>query len=486
MKKLLTIFLAGTTVFASAQKAAKPDAFAKTITAADLKKHLYILADPSMEGRETGTEGQRKAAAYIETYFKELGLQAGNGNNGYQQPYTIYQDTLLGVTFEVNGKSYEFDKDFVVGNSSMQATMKLSEVVIVGSGATDSLKNADLAGRLVMVVGNASPGFYQQLIRKSPAAYLVVGSNFPRTTPTSRKGRQTIHAFSKTVLPMQFQISENLAKAIAGAKYDAVKATNTSVQTAKAEVLMDLKKTSVTLPASNVIALLPGTDLKDEYVVISAHYDHVGKRNGVVYPGADDDGSGTVGIMEIAEAFVKAKKEGKGPRRSIVFLANSGEEKGLWGSEYYTDHPVFPLEKTTVNLNIDMIGRSDPDRKPDTLNYIYVVGDDKLSSDLKVISEAQNKKYTNLQLDYKYNDPNDKERIYYRSDHYNFAKNGVPIIFYYDGMLRPDYHKPTDTPDKINYDLMQKRAQLVFFTGWEMANRDAMLKRDIPLSGPGI
>jgi Zn-dependent M28 family amino/carboxypeptidase len=283
---------------------------------------------------------------------------------------------------------------------------------------------------------------------------------------------------------MQFVISENLAKAIAGDKYDAVKATNTSMQLAKAQVLLDVKKSSITLPASNVIALLPGTDLKDEYVVISAHYDHVGKQNGVVYPGADDDGSGTVGIMEIAEAFVKAKKEGKGPRRSIVFLANSGEEKGLWGSEYYTDHPIFPLEKTTVNLNIDMIGRSDPDRKPDTLNYIYVVGDDKISTDLKPISEAQNNKYTKLQLDYKYNDPNDKERIYYRSDHYNFAKNGVPIIFYYDGMLRPDYHKPTDTPDKINYDLYQKRAQLVFYTGWEMANRDAMLKRDIPLNTP--
>jgi hypothetical protein len=483
MKKLLTILLAGTTVFATAQKAAKPDAYAKTITPADLKKHLYILAAPDMEGRETGTEGQRKAAAYIETYFKDLGLQPGNGTS-FQQMYAIYQDSVVSAAIEVNGKAYEFDKDFAVGTSALQATMKLNEVVVIGAGAVDSLKTADLAGRLVMIVGTATPGFYQQVIKKGPAAYFVVATNFPRTTPTSRKGRQSIHAFNKTVMPMQFQISENLAKAIAGAKYDAVKAANTSVQTAKAEVMLDVKKASITLPASNVIALLPGTDLKDEYVVISAHYDHVGKRNGVVYPGADDDGSGTVGIMELAEAFVKAKQDGKGPRRSIVFLANSGEEKGLWGSEYYTDHPIYPLEKTSVNLNIDMIGRSDPDRKPDTLNYIYVVGDDKISSDLKPISEAQNSKYTKLQLDYKYNDPNDKERIYYRSDHYNFAKNGVPIIFYYDGMLRPDYHKPTDTPDKINYELMQKRAQLVFYTGWDMANRDAMLKRDKPLNTP--
>ncbi len=184
----------------------------------------------------------------------------------------------------------------------------------------------------------------------------------------------------------------------------------------------------------------------------------------------------------MAQAFVKAKAAGKGPRRSIAFMTVSGEEKGLWGSEFYGNHPVYPLNKTTADLNIDMIGRIDPDRKiGDSNNYVYVVGDDKISSDLKTISEAANKKFTKLELDYKYNDPGDKERIYYRSDHYNFAKNGVPIIFYYDGMLRPDYHKPTDTPDKINYILMAKRAHLVFYTAWEMANRNEMLKRDIPL-----
>jgi Zn-dependent M28 family amino/carboxypeptidase len=184
----------------------------------------------------------------------------------------------------------------------------------------------------------------------------------------------------------------------------------------------------------------------------------------------------------MAEAFAKAKAAGKGPRRSIVFMTVSGEEKGLWGSEYYSNHPAFPLEKTTADLNIDMIGRSDSSRKGDTTNYVYVVGDDKLSSELKPISEAINKKYTKLELDYKFNDPNDRNRIYYRSDHFNFARKGVPIIFYYDGMLGADYHKPTDTPDKINYPLLAKRAQLVFYTAWEMANRNDMLKRDIPLT----
>ena len=163
----------------------------------------------------------------------------------------------------------------------------------------------------------------------------------------------------------------------------------------------------------------------------------------------------------------------------------SGEEKGLWGSGYYANHPVFPLDKTTVDLNIDMIGRVDTSRhQGDSSNYVYVVGDDKISSDLKIISEATNKKYTKMELDYKFNDPNDRQRIYFRSDHYNFAQKGVPIIFYYDGMLGGDYHRPTDTPDKINYNLMAKRAQLVFYTAWEMANRDNMLKRDLKLEVP--
>jgi Zn-dependent M28 family amino/carboxypeptidase len=253
------------------------------------------------------------------------------------------------------------------------------------------------------------------------------------------------------------------------------------VTTVPAEVLFDFTKATKELTSSNVIGVLPGTDKKDEYLFITAHYDHLGKRDTVVYYVADDDGSGTVGVLEIAEAFTKAKASGNGPRRTVVFMTVSGEEKGLWGSDYYGSHPIFPLEKTTADLNIDMIGRSDATRKPDTLNYVYVVGDDKLSSDLKTISESVNNKYTKLQLDYKFNDPKDPNRIYYRSDHYNFAKHGVPIIFYYDGMLGADYHRPTDTPDKINYDLQAKRAQLVFYTGWEMANRDEMLKRDIPL-----
>jgi Zn-dependent M28 family amino/carboxypeptidase len=265
-----------------------------------------------------------------------------------------------------------------------------------------------------------------------------------------------------------------------GDEYDKIKTALLEPKTFPADIRVSIIKETRKLQSTDVLGYLEGSDLKDQLLVISARYDHLGKRDSIIYFGADDDGSGTVSLLELAAAFSKAKAAGKGPRRSILFLANSGEEKGLWGSEYYTDHPVYPMDMTTADLNIDMIGRRDPGKKQgDSNNYVYIVGDDKLSSDLHPISVAMNKKYTGLELDYKFNDPKDPERIYYRSDHFNFARKGVPIIFYFDG-IHKDYHKPTDTPEKINYDLMAKRARLVFYTAWEMANRNAMLLRDLP------
>lgn len=228
--------------------------------------------------------------------------------------------------------------------------------------------------------------------------------------------------------------------------------------------------------SENVVAYIKGSEKPDEYIVLSAHYDHVGVKRGRVYNGADDDASGTTAIMEIAKAFKKAALEGNGPKRSIVFLHVTGEEIGLYGSKYYTENPIFPLENTIANLNIDMVGRVDK-KHIENPEFIYLIGSDKLSSELHELSENVNKKYTNLKLDYTYNDENDPNRFYYRSDHYNFAKNNIPIIFYFNG-VHQDYHKHTDTPDKIRYDLLQKRAQLVFHTAWEIANRNKRLKVD--------
>ncbi|MGK0412800.1 MAG: hypothetical protein ACJA1B_001001 [Polaribacter sp.] len=229
--------------------------------------------------------------------------------------------------------------------------------------------------------------------------------------------------------------------------------------------------------SENVVAFIEGSEKPEEIIVISAHLDHEGIKNGKIYNGADDDGSGTVALLEIAQAFQMATKAGKGPKRSILFLHVTGEEKGLLGSKYYADEdPLFPLANTVCNLNIDMVGRIDDRHKADP-NYVYLIGSDKLSTELHELSEAVNKKYMNINLDYKYNDENDPNRFYYRSDHYNFAKNNVPIIFYFNG-THADYHQPTDTPDKINYELLENRARLVFHTAWEVANKETRILAD--------
>ncbi len=228
--------------------------------------------------------------------------------------------------------------------------------------------------------------------------------------------------------------------------------------------------------SENVVAFIKGSEKPGEILVLSAHYDHVGIENGVVFNGADDDGSGTIAMLEIAEAFQQAVKDGNGPKRSILFLHVTGEEIGLYGSKYYTENPIFPLENTVANLNTDMIGRIDPDKK-DTPNYVYLIGSDKLSQELHDVSEDVAKKYSDLELDYKFNDENDPNRFYYRSDHYNFAKNNIPIIFYFNG-VHEDYHKATDTPDKIEYELYTKRTKLIFHTAWEVANREGRITAD--------
>jgi Zn-dependent M28 family amino/carboxypeptidase len=229
--------------------------------------------------------------------------------------------------------------------------------------------------------------------------------------------------------------------------------------------------------SENVVAYIEGSEKPDELIVLSAHLDHVGTdEDGNVYNGADDDGSGTVALLEIAEAFQKAVKDGNGPKRSILFLHVTGEEIGLYGSRYYTDNPLFPLDNTVCNLNIDMIGRIGSD-KADNHNYIYLIGSDKLSQELHNVSEEVNTKYSNLELDYTYNDDNDPNRFYYRSDHYNFAKNNIPVIFYFNG-THEDYHKMTDTPDKIEYELLETRTRLIFQTAWEIANREGRITAD--------
>lgn len=485
-----------------AQSTEKLEKLASTISPEDLKDKLSIIAGAAMEGRETATPAQKRAAAYIEDCFKKFGLQPGNGDS-YQMQFPVYQDEMHASSFTINGKSFEAFKDYALSPLAMATgTWGADSLVFASFGMVDSLHNdfiaANVKNKWVMIAeGSPDDAEKGTLVysSRSPAStffkltqasvngakgMIVITKNFPRPA-TDIKGNMYMKPIGNSRLPVIY-VSYNTAAALLGKPLQSfADAKNVTSVTYNATFSFSSIKTTDTLQSSNVMGILPGTDKKDEYVFITAHYDHLGKKDSVIYYGADDDGSGTASVLEIAEAFSKAKKKGFKPRRTMVFMTVSGEEKGLWGSEYYTSHPIFPLNKTNVDLNIDMVGRIDPARKyGDSLNYVYTIGEDKLSSELFPVSDSINNTFSKLELDRKYNDPKDPNKFYYRSDHYNFAKNGVPVIFYFNGS-HADYHQPTDTVDKINFDLMSKRVKLVFYTAWAMANRETMLKRDIPL-----
>lgn len=481
MKKLLLALCCFLAISTHAQKKNKnAEKFAQTILANDLKNHLFIVASPEMEGRETGAAGGYKAAEYVKQQFSKLGLAPGN-NGSYEQLYPLYKDTLKDAQISINGKSFVFGKDFTATlNSVNSATMYISEVVYLGKNDTTT----DVRGKAVILAKMPTQQEIFRLYQRQPAVLLFVQSGIDKQ-PAPRSGRVYYSLFRSRQAATSIRISDEMGEMIL--KSDIAKAKDQSLETKSftTELMLSFTKDVQTVQVSNVLGLIEGTDKKEEWIVISAHYDHIGITNGNVNPGADDDGSGTVGLIEMAEAFMKAKAAGKGPRRTILFLAVSGEEKGLWGSDYYANHPVYPLEKTSIDINIDMIGRKDDKlNSVDSNNHVYLIGDDKLSSELPNYVDSINNLYIKIITDRKYNDPKDPNRLYYRSDHYNFARKGVPIIFFFDG-IHKDYHRPSDTPDKINYDLYEKRTRLVFLLAWEAANRNNMFVRDKPLEAVG-
>lgn len=234
--------------------------------------------------------------------------------------------------------------------------------------------------------------------------------------------------------------------------------------------------------AYNILAQMEGSTFPNEYVVVSAHYDHLGMEGGEIYNGADDDGSGTASLLAMAETLMKQKMAGKGPKRTVLFIAFSGEEKGLWGSEYFSKFPTIPLNKISCDVNIDMIGRIDPDRKSsDTNRYVYLVGHSRISSQTQIILNAINDKTHDLFLDDYLDRRDDPNQLFYRSDHYNFAKKGVPVVFFYDGMLGGDYHQPTDDIEKIDWPIYHNRVNFILDFIQVLATRSTLLPRDLPL-----
>jgi len=491
---------------------------AATITVKDLKKHLRFLASDKLEGRETGTRGQREAAEYIADEFRDYGLPTiGENKTSYYQKVPLITEDWQDISITVNGNEFEHLKDFYSFSKTNRPRIstKRDEVIYLGYGIEDEnysdYEGIDVKGKIILI--------YQGEPRdKDNVSYITGKTEASEWTDNykeklqlaKKKGVRSVlmiernipfyvHKYNYRLRKTYFRLDENdparrycnslyispdVAKAIIGKKFErVVEAREFTKNTGEplsvrldCDITIKQDEKHGTVNAENVLGFIEGTDpvLKDEVVVVTAHYDHLGRLGDDIYNGADDNGSGTSVILEIAEAFVIAKQEGKGPKRSILVMAVSGEEKGLLGSEYYSEEPVFLPENTVANVNVDMVGRIDEKHEKGN-DYIYVIGADRLSQDLHDINEAANAKYTNLELDYTYNALDDPNNFYERSDHYNFAKKGIPAIFYFNGTHR-DYHRITDTEEKIEYKKMQQRARLIFLTTWEIANRQERLR----------
>jgi hypothetical protein len=471
--------------------------YGSKVSTDDLKEYLSIIASDALEGRETGTRGQKMAAAFIAAHFQELGL-AGPVNGSYYQAVDLYSNSVSDAYLKAGQTKFDNYGGVVYYGSADSKGEATIPVVFVGNATEPDLAQVDIKDKAVLFLTKETRinGNKTIALLREKGAKLVLVSNTENISDFEvlagqikgflSGGRLSLEKPKESTNAGLFLVSPAAVEKIMGTTMEKLKKAAAEDPSKKA--LKKIKPTSIQYKVTtalkitkseNVLGYLEGTDKKDELVVVTAHYDHIGKKKSgegdLINNGADDDGSGTVSVMALAKAFAQAKNEGKGPRRSMLFMMVTGEEKGLLGSEYYSEHPVFPLESTVVDLNIDMVGRRDPQHKEG--DYVYVIGSDKLSADLHTLSERVNKTYTNLTFDYTYNDQNHPERLYYRSDHWNFAKKNIPIIFYFDG-IHEDYHKPSDEISKIEFNLLTKRAQCVFYTAWEIANREQRIPVD--------
>jgi hypothetical protein len=487
----------------------------ESIQASNIQHHLSVLTSDSLEGRETSYRGQKKAAHYISDFFKKLKLKPAGSDGTYFQHFDIEISRVnpeSKITTDIAGvkKSYAWETDFIAEGT--KDTLVSGPAAFVGFTDTelDSASQAKLAGRIVFSFlgkkdlsdDTSKAATLRRLysIRRdagASATLMITDEEGPASYPRAVKmlrifGTDKGTMRMKSDLPymkftsVRFLISPALAE-------DILKSSGKTVKQLKEEALqhreftpvfldnititIDAKVLRETKQTENVLGILPGNDpdLKSQVVAFTAHYDHLGmEKQGAIYYGADDDGSGTAAVLELAEAFSKNPIKTK---RSLLFMTVTGEEKGLLGSQYYVENPVIPLDQTMADLNMDMIGRRDAthEAKHDT-NYTYVIGSDKISLELDSLLQVANRESEQMTLDYTYNDEYDPERYYYRSDHYNFAKNGVPIVFFFDGN-HPDYHKPTDTMDKILFGQMKKICRMIYNLGWKLGNFSRLLTK---------
>ena len=491
--------------------------YANTISASDMERHLTIIAGDEFEGRETGAPGNNKAAAYISNYFKSLELGSPGVEGSNYQPVAFTYSKWNDIDIFVGENRYRHLRDFISfpqKNESM-AAISAEEVIYLGYGIDDpkysDYKKNKVEGKVILInkgepikkdstswitgtseMSDWTTDMDKKLItaKEHGVKFVFIIENDIQGLISKNRGLfgEVTELGDKTMEEVKTAnhayISSTIARDIIGKKEKKIiKSRKRSNKKGKAcdvkvknKIVANQNKNVRTLVGQNILGFIEGTDKKEEVLVISAHYDHLGKRGDDIYNGADDNGSGTTTVIELAEAFRLADSAGHGPRRSILFLLVTGEEKGLLGSYYYSENPIYELENTIADINIDMVGRVDA-KYANNPNYIYVIGSDRLSTDLHKINEEANNKYAGLTLDYTYNSESDPNRFYFRSDHYNFAKNGIPAIFFFNG-VHPDYHRTTDTVEKINFDKMEKVGRLIFHTAWELANREDRIRVD--------
>jgi len=499
------------------------------ITVDFLKQHLTAFSHDSMQGRETGTKGLKMAADYLANQYEQMGLQPVGDNNSYFQHFELNAtkaDSVVFKTFaESDGTNELIDKSVASKSStgnyirSFGGTDSLSgDIVFAGFGVNDTsnnishLKGADLKGKWVMVFQEiphvvngdtlinpqiGSRARFQMIFKQGAEGILMIPGIGPEEFKASAKQAQRGFgqrsnmrlAYRDSGSSGGFNKGYNLIHPEMAAKLLDVD----SVGVAKKKLMENLTSfkpqaldysltqipysSEVSFETKNVVAYYEGTDpeLKDEVIVMTSHYDHLGvgqpdSTGDRIYNGADDDGSGTIGVLNVAQAFVNAGKNGVKPRRSILFLNVAGEEKGLLGSRYYSDHPIFPMDKTIADLNTDMIGRVDPKHKKEGVEeYTYIIGGDIISSELDSLINVANDRSGQLKFDDRYNDLDDPNKFYRRSDHWHFGRKRVPFVFFFSG-VHEDYHQPSDEVHKIRFDKMAKIVRTMYSSAVILAN----------------
>jgi Zn-dependent M28 family amino/carboxypeptidase len=501
------------------------------ITAGQMRDYLTFIASDEMEGRDTPSRGLDTTAKFLAMNLARWGFKPAGDNGTFLQRIDLRRDRIDGnqTKVELNGRVLTAGRDYLPAGGSGDIK---GQLVFAGNGwylkskSIDAYNGVDPTGKIAVIFGspNIRPRAISQAdlgkqgedslnpndyARKRGAIGIIYVPDFQYIANWERNRQRIMErgsiAVAKFLTPTNaplpsIVISPEIANALfMGEAQSAAGIFNASYESEMPApfLLRSTKSMNInilssyeTVPTQNVVAVWEGTDpvLKEEYVALGAHYDHVGIcAPGTADPicnGADDDGSGTTALLSMAEALAKAPTR---PKRSVLFVWHCGEEKGLWGSRYFTEYPTVPLDRIVTQINIDMIGRSktaddtnERDKELTGPESIYLIGSTMMSTELGELVDTVNKSYLNIGYDRRYDDPGDTNRFFYRSDHFNYARKGIPIIFFFDG-VHQDYHRPGDSPDKIDYQKMERVTRTVYMTLWEVANRPTRPKVDKPL-----